>query len=145
MRPTPVLYVEDEDNDAFFMRLGFESTSITTPLEVVTDGQQALQYLAGEGPYADREKYPFPCLVLLDLNLPMVSGFEVLSWIRRQPAMDGLPVIIFSSSSQPQDQQRVRDLGADAYLVKPVNMGRLDEMLGKLKTNWLDQIPACVV
>ncbi len=142
MRPMPILYVEDEENDALFVKLALEHAAVQTPLQVVTDGQQALRYLSGNGKYKDREQYPFPCLVLLDLNLPLVSGFEVLTWVRSQPSMNDLPVVVFSSSNQPQDIQQAQQLGADDYLVKPVNMGKLDELLRALKQKWLDRLPA---
>jgi CheY-like chemotaxis protein len=133
----PVLYVEDEEDDAFLMKLALERNRITLPLKVVTDGRQAIDYVAGNGRFADREENPLPCLMLLDLNLPVVSGLEVLKWVREESNCNELPIIIFSSSSHPDDMRRARDLGADDYLVKPVDLGRMDEMLRDLYERWL--------
>ena len=82
---TTILLVEDEVNDVFFMKHAFEEVGILNPLQVAVDGQEAMDYLGGHGAYADRERFPLPCLTLLDLKLPRVMGLEVLQWIREQP------------------------------------------------------------
>lgn len=117
MSGIPVLYVEDEADDVLFMRLACRNSGWA--LEAVENGRQAIAYLSGEPPYADRERHPLPALVLLDLNLPLVSGFDVLRWVREQPAFRELPVVIFSSSGRAEDRARAAALGADDYLLKP--------------------------
>jgi CheY-like chemotaxis protein len=137
MTPPPVLYVEDDDNDVLLMRRAWTKADVQAPLQVVTDGQEALDYISGKGKYADRIAHPIPCLVLLDLKLPKVLGLEVLRWIRSQPAFVGLRVIVFSSSTQPGDINAAHGLRIDAYLVKP---GRFDEwvaMVDNLNVYWL--------
>ncbi len=141
MAQTPVLYVEDEPNDAMLLRIGFERAGVGTPLEVVTDGRDAIEYLSGSGRYSDRRRYPLPCLVLLDLNLPVVSGFDALAWMRTVPALKQLPVVVFSSSSDPMDMQRARELGANDYLVKPVDMSQMHELIRGLRDRWLINKP----
>jgi CheY-like chemotaxis protein len=118
MRKT-VLYVEDEPDDVFFMVEALRRTGAKVSLQSVGDGRQALAYLAGEAPYGDRNQYPLPALVLLDLNLPLLSGFEVLQWIRQHPELQSLPVAIFSSSGYPKDREKARALVANEYLLKP--------------------------
>ena len=86
-----VLLVEDSEDDVFFMRLAWEKAGVSNPLQVVQDGQQALDYLAGAGKFVDRQEYPLPCLVLLDWKLPYLMGVEVLKWIRQQPPFKTLP------------------------------------------------------
>lgn len=134
-----VLYVEDDSNDIYFVGWGFETAGLTNPIHVVTDGEQAIDYLAGNGPYADRAQYPVPALVLLDLNLPMLSGIEVLRWIRQQSQYQSLPVVIFSASDQDADKEKARQLGASDYLVKPADMTTLPEIVQALARRWLGQ------
>src|SRR5439155_21926607 len=89
-------------------------------VQSVTDGDEALDYLEGKPPFSDRELYPVPRLVLLDLKMPRVSGFEVLSWVRADPALQVMPVVVLSSSSHDVDVRRAYQLGANSYVVKPV-------------------------
>ena len=133
----PILYAEDETDDIFFMRRAFQQTGIAHPLEAVPDGDEAIAYLAGTGKYADRIAYPLPALVLLDLNMPRTSGFEVLKWIRNRPPVSGLPVLVISSSNHDADIQRASLLGANGYLVKPGNPDDLFEMVKAFKDYWL--------
>jgi CheY-like chemotaxis protein len=126
-----VLLVEDDANDVMLTARAFEQAGFVNPLQVVPDGEAAIAYLSGEGRYADRQRYPLPILLLLDLNLPRVSGFEVLAWLRAVPDIRRLPVIVLTSSEQSPDINRAYDQGANSYLVKPVGFERL---LGLVKT-----------
>jgi CheY-like chemotaxis protein len=116
--PKVVLLVEDNEDDVFLMKRLFHKAKIDIPLKVVTDGQMAVDYLSGTGAYQDRTVYPIPDLVFLDLKLPFLQGFEVLNWIRKQPEIKSLRVIILSSSLEDQDRERAVTLGS-SYLVKP--------------------------
>lgn len=137
MNTRAILYVEDEENDVLFMRHAWKKAGLVNPLHVVTDGEQAVQYLSGEGKYANRGDYPLPELVLLDLKLPKVSGLDVLHWIRQNPAIHLLPVIVLSSSNKPQDVCTAYELRANTYLVKPANSDGLAQMVVCLKDFWL--------
>src|SRR5437016_3215023 len=95
----PVLLVEDEQNDVFLLQYAFENAGITDPLITVEDGQQAIDYLAGKGKYAERKEFPLPYLMLLDLKLPRVMGLDVLRWIKERPELQMMPVVILTSSS----------------------------------------------
>jgi CheY-like chemotaxis protein len=132
-----ILLVEDEENDVFFLKHAFEEVGIPNPLQVAEDGQEALDYLSGHGEYADRERFPLPCLILLDLKLPRVMGFEVLKWIREQPALKALVVIILTSSCLQPDIEKAYELGANAYLVKPSSPPELRELAAGIKQFWL--------
>jgi len=134
-----VLYVEDEENDVIFMRRAFRRAGVEGWLKVVGDGQTAMEYLSGRGLFGDRLNYPLPALVLLDLNLPTVSGFQVFNWIRQQPQFQQLPVVIFSSSSRPEDRLKAKELGASDYLEKPDSGLDFGTVLETLKRKWLAQ------
>ncbi len=132
-----ILQVDDDPNDAFLLQSVFAEARIKNPIHVVADGQAAIDYLAGTGPYADREKHPLPCLVLLDLKLPKKNGLEVLAWIRQQPKLRRLVVIVFSSSALPADVDRVCELGANSFLEKPSDYPESCEIAKLLKGWWL--------
>jgi len=131
-----VLYVEDEENDIFFVRLAFRRAGLTASLHVATDGREAVDFLSA----SDRERFPLPSLVLLDLNLPVMSGWDVLRWIRAQPPLKDLPVVVLSSSIQPADRKQAQELHADDYIVKPANMSEMDEVMRRLKGSWLGEM-----
>ena len=135
----PVLYVEDEENDIFFMERAFKVAEVENALLTLTDGQQALDYLEGNGRFADRAEYPLPCVLLLDLNLPLKTGLELLKWLRAQPSLATLPVIVFTSSSQSRDIQAAYELGANAYLVKPSTPDKLEQTVRIIKEFWLHE------
>ena len=133
MTPRPILYAEDEENDVYLMRRAFQKAGVQNPLHVVTDGAEAMRYLGGTGEFANRERHPIPCLLLLDLNLPRQSGLEVLRWLREQPALKSLAVVILTSSSQDRDIGSAYALGANGYLVKPPSSEKLIELVISLR------------
>jgi PAS domain S-box-containing protein len=132
-----VLYVEDEEGDALFMKMAFAKKGLETALRLVGDGRAALQYLSGAGQYADRKEYPLPAVVLLDLNLPQVHGFEVLKWMRERPDFAGTPVVVFSSSEREEDKVKARELGANEFVVKPNSGMAFGSVVEGLRENWL--------
>ncbi len=139
MSVSPVLYVEDEEADAFFLQLAFQNAKVDHPLKVLINGQQAIDYLQGVGPFSNREEHPLPCLVLLDINLPLLSGMEVLQWIREQPRFRTLPVVMYTSSSNEADVEKARSLGIQDYLLKASNPAETTAQVEGLKRRWLSQ------
>ncbi len=137
-----VLYVEDEESDRFLMRLAFQKVGLESALRMVDHGQGAIDYLSGSGEYGERGKYPIPGVVLLDLNLPEVHGFDVLKWIRAHPAHSGLPVVVFTSSAREEDRDRAELLGANDFLQKPGMPGGFQEVARRLSEQWLGALPA---
>ena len=137
MNSIVILYVEDEETDVTLLQHVLAKAAIHNPLQTVKDGKAAMDYLSGNGPFADRRAHPLPGLVLLDLNLPYWSGFEVLEWIRQQPQLRRVPVVIFTSSSRPDDIARAYDAGANAYLVKPNALADLASLVLALRDFWL--------
>jgi len=132
-----ILIVEDNPTDVMLIRRAFARSNIGNPIQVASDGDRAVSYLSGRDGYHDRAQYPLPALVLLDLKLPRRSGLEVLEWLRGQDALRRLPVVMLTSSRQSQDVNRAYDLGANSYLVKPVEFDDLQEMLGTINTYWI--------
>ena len=133
-----ILLVEDNEDDVFIMRLALKQAGVLNPLQVVTDGQLALDYLAGSGRYSDRARFPLPFIVFLDLKLPFVHGFEVLSWIGSQEFLKSITIIVLTGSDQEKDQQRADALGARAYLVKPPTAEKLLEVLSPEESRILE-------
>jgi CheY-like chemotaxis protein len=132
-----ILVVEDDPNDVLLIQRAFGKARILNPVRTVSNGDEAVAYLSGEGPFADREAYPFPVLVLLDLKLPRRSGLEVLGWIRSQPGLKRLPIVVLTSSKESIDINRAYDLGANSYLVKPVGFDSLLELVKSLEVYWM--------
>ena len=112
------LLVEDEEDDVFFMKRAFKDAGLTNPLHIVTNGEEAIDYLAGRNEFADRQKHPLPDMVFLDLKMPGLNGFEVLEWIRQDGRYE-FPIAVLTSSSEEVDFRRTRELGASCYLLKP--------------------------
>lgn len=131
------LLVEDAETDAILIRRAFIKGNIVNPLQLVTSGDQAIAYLKGEGTFANRAEYPLPELVLLDLKLPGIDGFQVLRWIRQQPELKALRVVVLTSSDRIQDVNLAYQLGANSFLVKPVDFERFVEISQALKGYWL--------
>ena len=123
-----IVLVEDNEDDVFFMRRALKGAGITAPVQVLTDGQQATDYLTGSGAYSDRKIFPVPNLVFLDLKLPYCTGFEVLEAIRKQGVLGEMRVVILTSSPEERDRRRARELGAAAYLVKPPTPDMLKQL-----------------
>ena len=134
----PILQVEDDPNDVFFLQHAMKQAGVPNPIQVASDGQQAIDYLQGAGKFADREQFPMPCLVLLDLKLPHVMGLDVLRWIRQQPGM-ALVVVLLTASGDDADIATAYRLGANGFLVKPNQASKLVEIAKAIKDFWLTQ------
>ena|SRR5207248_1415462 len=132
-----ILLVEDDEADILLLRRAFRNARIANYLVEVRDGQAAIQYLSGEGPYSDRTRYPIPFLILLDLRLPKLSGFEVLAWIREQPELVDLIIVVLTGSDRVPDVSKAHELGANSYLVKPGTFDELVEMVKRINGRWL--------
>ena len=128
-----ILVAEDDENDVFLIKRAFHQAQFDNPLQPVPTGEDAIAYLQGAAPYENREKFPVPGLVLLDLKMPRRNGFEVLAWIRQHPEFNSLPVVVLTSSQESSDINRAYALGANSYLVKPANFLSLVDMINRLK------------
>ena len=132
----PILQVEDDPNDVFLLQHALTKAGVENPIQVATDGQQAIDYLKGTGKFADRESFPLPCLVLLDLKLPYVMGLDVLKWIRQRPGAVVI-VILLTASAEDADIAAAYRLGANAFLTKPSKSSKLVDMAKAIKEFWL--------
>lgn len=137
MRDFTVLLVEDDLNDIFLVKRAFKMADISNPLQVVTDGQEAISYLSGEGKYADRVAHPWPSLIVMDIKMPRRTGFEVLEWVKRSNRpLRRIPIVIVSSSDNPADINHAYELGANAYMVKPMNFRAVEHLFESITHYW---------
>jgi CheY-like chemotaxis protein len=131
--PTPtILLVEDNDDDVFAMQRALRKTQIACSMQVVSDGQKAIDYLSGNGAYADRQSCPLPSIIFLDLKLPYVDGFELLQWLRAQPQFREIAVVILTGSAEQSDRDRASKLGVRFYLVKPPEAVELSKLVAEV-------------
>jgi len=133
----PVLLAEDNPDDVLLVRLGFRKAGCGIPIFVVNDGEQAIQYLKGQGKYADRAKFPIPGILLLDLKLARLNGFDVLTWIRQRPEWKCLPVIVLTKSHFGKDIEQAYDLGANSFLSKPTDLNEWMSAVRQMIRFWL--------
>lgn len=138
MTTETILLVEDDENDAFFLERAMQKIGMLNPMQHARDGQEAINYLRGIGKFSRRAEFPLPGLILLDLKLPFVMGLDVLKWIRQNPELSPI-VVILSSSADETDIASAYRLGANAYLVKPSEVGKLEAMVRAINDFWLRQ------
>lgn len=140
-----VLVADDDENDIKLLARAFQKAGIDTPLRVVRDGEEAIHYLHGDKPFGDRDSFPIPTLLLMDLKMPRRDGFQVLEWVRRQAGLKRMLIVIMSSSDEPQDIDRAYDLGANSFLKKPNDFSSLTKLTQKLHDYWLETnlCPTC--
>ena len=137
MSPRTILHVDDDSNDALLFEHACRKAGLVLSLHGATDGDEALAYLRGAESFADRGRHPLPSLILLDLKMPRLSGFEVLAWIRRQEQFRRVPVVVLTSSNHDADVKRAYALGANSYLVKPVGFEALVDLVKAVHHYWL--------
>jgi CheY-like chemotaxis protein len=137
VNPATILHVEDDTNDVLLFQHACQKASIDCDLRSVADGAEAIAYLDGRCGFGDRQKHPLPELVLLDLKLPRVDGFEVLEWIRKGGQFRRLPVVVFSSSNHEADVKRAYEAGANSFLLKPTDFNTLVDLAKTVHHYWL--------
>jgi CheY-like chemotaxis protein len=113
-----ILLAEDNPDDVLIFQIAFRRAVLPYDIYVVRDGEQVIEYLTGSGQYADRNQFPLPNVLVLDLKMPIRSGFEVLEWLREQPEFEKLQVVILSSSDDSRDVGKASDLGVKTYFIK---------------------------
>jgi CheY-like chemotaxis protein len=138
LNPAPILHVEDSEDDQFFLKRAFQAAGISNTVHCANDGQLAIDYLSSQGPYADRQQYAMPCIVILDLKLPKVHGLDVLKWIRHHKEFKPIVVIILSSSPLRNDVDTAYDIGVNSFLVKPLTSDQMTHLARLIKEYWLE-------
>ena len=138
-----VLLAEDDADDVLLTQIAFQKARLANPLQVVRDGEEAIDYLKGEGKFADREKFPFPILLLLDLKMPRVDGIDVLRQIKGDATTKSIPVVVLTSSAEDRDVIDSYQLGVNSYIVKPVDFDQFFEVVSTLGFYWavMNKVP----
>lgn len=132
-----ILLVEDDLHDIFFIKRAFQKARLDSPLQVVTDGEEAIRYLRGEEKFSDRRSYPLPNLIITDIKMPRRNGFEVLEWVKTEGGLlKRIPVVVVSSSERPADINRAYELGANAYMLKPVGFQVVEQLFESIVNYW---------
>lgn len=139
-----ILLVEDDSNDVLLIQRAFQKAGLREALKVVRDGSQAIDYLSGKGQYGNRDRFPVPFLVLLDLKMPGTNGFEVLEWLRAEPDLKRVLVVVLTSSNLQTDVDRAYELGANSYLVKPVEFAEMVNLIRRFEVYWteINRVPS---
>jgi CheY-like chemotaxis protein len=132
----PVLIAEDDLNDQFLIRRAIMKTDAKVTMHIVSDGEEALDYLSGKGKYADRQAYPFPSCVITDIKMPRRSGFDVLEWLFLHPECKVIPVMVLSSSTRSDDVLKAYQLGANAYFAKPSDFENMVKLFQLIVEFW---------
>ena len=132
-----ILLVEDGEDDVLLIRKAFGRAHLDNPMHVVRDGEEAVTYLSGEGQYSNRAEHPLPDLILLDLKMPRMDGFQVLEWVRAQPGIRGIPVVVLTTSEEMRDVNRAYALGANSFLVKPMDFNNYAELARLIHQFWI--------
>jgi len=132
-----ILVVEDREDDILLLRTALHKANLSNPVHFVRDGEEAVAYLRGEGTYANRAEHPLPDLMLLDLKLPRMDGFEVLQWVRRQEGIRALPIVVLTSSERIQDVNRAYELGANSFFVKEIDFENFVVLNQLLNRYWM--------
>jgi CheY-like chemotaxis protein len=132
-----ILLIEDEPTDAQLILRGFEKAKVLNPIVHLTNGDDALRYLAGRGEFTDRLKYPIPALILLDLKLPGLTGIQLLQWLHVQGELKRIPLVVLTADDRQDIVNAAYDLGANSYLVKPGNAADIVRMVKVIQSYWL--------
>ena len=141
MATKTVLVVDDDDNTLVFTRFAMKHIAQAPQLQYVANGLQAMQYLQGYGRFADRQVHPFPDLILLDLKMPVIDGFELLNWLRSHPLFGSLPVIVLTGSTYELDIRRAHELGANAFIEKSGELPDFETALKDTLIKYLQVTP----
>lgn len=143
MQPVPIVLAEDDEDDQMIVRRAFNKARFRSPLHIVDNGKQLMEYLRGEGPFSDRSAHPMPGLILLDLNMPVMNGEEALAQIKADKALQHIPVVVLTTSDDQTGINRCYELGASTFITKPVTFSGFLNVVSELQLYWfsLVQLP----
>ncbi|MEO7677773.1 MAG: response regulator [Verrucomicrobiota bacterium] len=132
----PLLIAEDNADEVMLLRRVLTQTGTLNPVHIVNDGQEAIEYLSGDGKYADRELFPLPRLMITDIKMPRRNGLEVLQWLHNHPELKTVPALVLTNSSQPSDIKEAFRWGAHGYFIKPMTSEELKSMFQLIHNYW---------
>lgn len=132
----PILVAEDNEDDVFILTHALKSAGLPGPVFICSDGQEVIDYLKGDGAFADRATYPLPGMLVLDIKMPHLSGLEVLRWVRAHPGCAVIPIIILTSSAHPKDVAEAFANGVNAYFLKPRTPEEMRDLLQLIHDFW---------
>ena len=135
--PEYILLVDDDPEYVPLIQIAFQEANVSNPVRVVIDASEAMRYLRGEGCYADRSLHPLPVLIVMDLRMPGMNGFELLHWLRSQPGMSTMPVAVLTGSEFTGEARRASEAGANAFHLKPFEFTKLVEILQDVSARFL--------
>lgn len=136
MSPSPILVLEDNEDDAKLLIKALQKNGIDTPVVILPDGVEGAAYLAGQGKYSDRRRYPLPCVLIVDIKMPRMGGLEFLDWLKANPGFQVIPTLVLSSSQVESDVSRAYRSGANSYMVKPTNFADLQDLVKVIADYW---------
>jgi CheY-like chemotaxis protein len=136
-QPEVILLAEDDQDHVTLILRAFRRTSLLNPVFVVRNGEEVVQYLRGVGKFENRVEYPLPSLLLLDLRMPKMNGFEVMEWVRQHPIFNPLRIVVLTTSEDMQDINRAYHLGASSFLVKPMDLTGFTALANAIQGHWL--------
>ena len=142
MKGHPILIAEDNQDHVILLRRALQKRDFPHPIFVVDDGEETIAYLDGRGRFGNRDEYPLPALLLLDLKMPGKNGFDVLEWIRQQPGLKRLRIVVLTTWDSPQDVNRAYELGANAFMVKPFDRNQYLQFTDAITGYWLSMSAA---
>ncbi|MDI9245615.1 response regulator [Marinobacter sp. CHS3-4] len=140
MQPVPIVLAEDDEDDQMIVRKAFKKARFRSPLQMVSDGQELMRYLRAEGEYSDRQSFPMPGLILLDLNMPVMSGEEALAEIKADKNLKHIPVVILTTTDDQTGVNRCYELGASTFITKPVTFSGFLEVVSELQLYWFSLV-----
>lgn len=137
LKAATILVVEDDQDDRYLIQRAVQKARLANPIRYVQDGEEAIAYLAGEGPWENRDLHPLPFLVFLDLHMPRINGFEVLRWIRSRPDLHHLKVAVLTDSTAERDYAQAMESGADSYFTKPGSLDEFVQLMVRMQGHWI--------
>ncbi|MEC7816443.1 MAG: response regulator [Pseudomonadota bacterium] len=140
MQPVPIVLAEDDEDDQLIVRKAFNKARFRSPLQIVDNGRELMNYLKGRGKYQDREAYPMPGLILLDLNMPVMSGEEALAQIKADKNLQHIPVVVLTTSDDQTGINRCYELGANTFITKPVTFSGFLNVVSELQLYWFSLV-----
>ena len=141
--PRTILAVEDSADEIFFLQKAFEQLGCGQRVHFARDGQEAVDYISGVGVYADRTRFPLPCVVMTDLKMPLVDGFQLITWLRKESSCKEIPTFVLTSSRLPEDFAKAYGCGASGYFVKPNAAHSLNTVIKEIEASWQRILSTC--